>query len=98
MDCSRQADVAPFSQVAHFGLRQGSRASCDILGSVTSFQTHVPHLRNANVAALPRYAWVVVATPMQERMTGPTPHEVIRRHVEAAEDWPWHEIASRLYL
>jgi len=35
---------------------------------------------------------------MQERMTGPTPHEVIRRHAEAAEDWPWHEIASQLYL
>ena len=34
---------------------------------------------------------------MKERMSGPTPQETIRRHVEAAEDWPWHEIAGQLY-
>ena len=31
-------------------------------------------------------------------MTGPTPHGAIRCHVEAAEDWPWHEIATQLYV
>ena len=35
---------------------------------------------------------------MRERAPGPTPHEVIRRHVEAAEDWEWHEVASDLYV
>ena len=35
---------------------------------------------------------------MRERGERPTPHEVIRRHVEAAEDWEWHEIATDLYV
>jgi hypothetical protein len=35
---------------------------------------------------------------MKERSPGPTPHEAIRRHVEAAIDWEWHEIASQLYV
>ena len=34
---------------------------------------------------------------MKERTPGPTPQEAIRRHVEAAEDWEWHEMASDLY-
>lgn len=35
---------------------------------------------------------------MLERQPGPSPHEAIRRHVERAEDWEWHEIASDLYV
>jgi hypothetical protein len=36
--------------------------------------------------------------PMPERLSGPTPQEVIRRHVEGADDWEWQEIASQLYV
>ena len=35
---------------------------------------------------------------MPERFNSPTPQEVIRRHVEAADDWEWQEIASQLYV
>lgn len=36
---------------------------------------------------------------MQERENNKplAPHEAIRRHVEAARDWEWHEIATDLY-
>jgi hypothetical protein len=35
---------------------------------------------------------------MPERMYGPTPQGVIRRHVEGADDWEWQEIISQLYV
>ena len=34
---------------------------------------------------------------MKENLTGPMPHEAIRRHVETAQDWEWRNIASSLY-
>lgn len=34
---------------------------------------------------------------MKERMQGISPHEAIRRHIEAAEDWEWREMATALY-
>jgi hypothetical protein len=34
---------------------------------------------------------------MPERYTGATPHEVIRQHVETAQDWEWHTMATALY-
>ena len=34
---------------------------------------------------------------MKERGERPSPHEAIRRHIEAAEDWEWHTTATTLY-
>ena len=34
---------------------------------------------------------------MHERIINLTPHGAIRRHVEAAEDWEWHSVATILY-
>ena len=34
---------------------------------------------------------------MKERLIDSNPHEAIRRHVEAAQDWEWHGIATELY-
>jgi hypothetical protein len=34
---------------------------------------------------------------MPERYTGATPHEAIRHHVETAQDWEWHSMATTLY-
>ena len=34
---------------------------------------------------------------MKERLAQSSPHEAIRRHVEAAQDWEWHGIATELY-
>jgi len=34
---------------------------------------------------------------MPERLSYVTPHEAIRRHVEAAADWEWHAVATVLY-
>ena len=34
---------------------------------------------------------------MKERLDHSSPHEAIRRHVEAAKDWEWHKIATELY-
>lgn len=41
---------------------------------------------------------MIAFSPMKERNPGPTPQEAIRHHVEGAEDWEWHEIASQLYV
>jgi hypothetical protein len=35
---------------------------------------------------------------MKERYIEATPQAAIRRHIEAAEDWEWHAIASTLYV
>jgi hypothetical protein len=35
---------------------------------------------------------------MQERENASSaPHEAIRRHVEGAQDWEWHDVATNLY-
>jgi hypothetical protein len=34
---------------------------------------------------------------MPERYLGSSPHEAIRHHVETAQDWEWHAIATTLY-
>lgn len=41
---------------------------------------------------------VIALLLMRERSPLPTPQEAIRRHVEGADDWEWHEIASQLYV